>query len=174
MEKNIILCGFMGCGKTTVGRALAQKTGYRFVDMDGLIEKRQGKSVSEIFAQEGEAAFRRMETEIARELSAQSRLVVAAGGGALLNPENAALFRESGVIVLLDLPVEVLQERLKDDTNRPLLQRPGRNAVIRELYEKRIPLYRAAADLSVRADFPPGEAADRILATVLARDTKKP
>lgn len=174
MEKNVILCGFMGCGKTTVGRALAEKAGYRFADMDDLIEKEQGKSIARIFKEEGEAAFRRMETETARKLSAQSRLVVAAGGGALLNPENAALFRATGVIVLLDLPVEALQERLKDDTSRPLLQKPDRNALIRELYEKRMPLYRAAADLAICADFPPGEAADRILAAVLAQDAKKP
>ncbi|MFR1803448.1 MAG: shikimate kinase, partial [Faecalispora jeddahensis] len=84
MSGNIVLCGFMGSGKTTVGQVLAQKSGRRFFDLDQYIEQRQGKTISQIFADEGEQTFRRLETEAARKLSSQKDLVIATGGGAVL------------------------------------------------------------------------------------------
>ena len=147
-RKSIVLCGFMGCGKSTIGSLLARKMGMAFVDMDSYIEKKEGKSVSEIFAQSGEEHFRMLEREAAKELAGKKGLVIATGGGTLT-------FRENVDIVLLDLPVEAVEERLKYDTTRPLLARPDKSEVIRELYNKRLPLYREAADISVDASNSP-------------------
>lgn len=163
MKENLILCGFMGCGKTTVGRRLAALSGRELVDMDAYIEKEQGKTVQEIFAALGESAFRQMETDAARALSQKNGLVIASGGGTVLNPENVRLLRQSGKILLLDVPLAALQERLKSDTQRPLLQRPDRREFIAELHAKRMPLYEAAADLVVPAGAPGIVVARRIL-----------
>ena len=147
--KNIILCGFMGSGKTTVGRRLAQKTHMEFLDMDHYIEEREGRTIADIFAQDGEETFRRMETEAARELASRRGLIIASGGGTLLRLHNVKIFRKSGVTVLLDTPIGLIQERLKNDTVRPLLQKPNRKKVISDLYRKRLPAYCAAADIIV-------------------------
>lgn len=147
--KNIILCGFMGSGKTTVGRRIAQKARMEFVDLDQYIEARQERSIPDIFAQDGEESFRRMETEAAKELAGRRGLVIAAGGGTLLRAQNVQIFRNSGVTVLLDTPIWLIQERLKNDTGRPLLQKPNRRQLIANLYRQRLPAYCTAADLIV-------------------------
>lgn len=147
--KNIILCGFMGSGKTTVGRRLAQKAHMEFIDMDDYIKQREGRTITDIFAQDGEETFRRMETDAARELAGRRGLVIAAGGGTLLRAQNVKIFRKSGVTVLLDTPIGFIQERLKNDTARPLLQKPNRKKVVADLYRKRLPAYCAAADVIV-------------------------
>lgn len=154
MKQNLILCGFMGCGKSTVGRRLAQLSGREFVDMDAFIQAEQSMTIPEIFARQGEAAFRQMETEAARALSQKQGLVIACGGGTVLNPENVKLLRQGGVILLLDVPLPALQERLKNDTQRPLLQRPDRREFIESLHAQRMPLYHKAADLVVPAGAP--------------------
>ncbi len=146
-RKNIILCGFMGCGKSTIGNLLSRKMGMAFVDMDKYIEKKENKSVSQIFSDSGEEYFREKEREAARELAQKKGLIIAAGGGTLTFPENVAVLHQSGTIVLLDVPVEVVAERLKFDTTRPLLNRPDKNEAMKELYDKRLPLYREAADV---------------------------
>lgn len=146
--KNIVLCGFMGCGKTTVGRALAEKLGMQFIDMDEYIEQQAGMKVSEIFSSQGESAFRALETKTAAELSEKENLVISTGGGAVLNPENVEAFRSGGLILLLDVPLEVVRLRLDGDTTRPLLNRPDKDEAMLSLYESRLPLYRAAADLT--------------------------
>lgn len=155
MNGNIILCGFMGCGKSTVGLLLSRKLGMSFIDLDTYIEKKQGMSVSEIFAKFGEAYFRKAEKEAARELSEKNGLVIASGGGTVIDKENAEILRSSGKIVLLDLPVELISQRLEGDASRPLLQRPDKEKAMRELYEKRMPLYKAAADIVVDASAAP-------------------
>lgn len=152
---NIILCGFMGSGKTTCGRLLAEQLGRRFVDLDEFIEQRENRKVSEIFAQKGEQAFRRMESEAVRQLAAETGLVAAAGGGTLLQKENADALRANGIVVLLDASLETVRERLKNDTARPLLHRPGSRDAVGNLYRERLPLYRAAADFTVAADGAP-------------------
>ena len=149
---NIVLCGFMGSGKTSVGSRLAQTTGRTFVDMDRYIEHKEGMTVAEIFSVRGEAAFRAMEREAAKELSLQSGLIIATGGGALMNPENTAMLKENGVIVLLDASAEAIRERLSGDRSRPLLSGPDREEALRRLYSERTGAYRAAADLVVEAD----------------------
>ncbi|MBR2176411.1 MAG: shikimate kinase [Clostridia bacterium] len=148
-QKNIILCGFMGCGKSTVGSLLAKKNGMAFVDLDSYIEKKEGKTISEIFSDSGEAYFRALEREASKELSAKNGLVIAAGGGTLTFQENVDVLRENGKIVLLDIPVEVVAQRLVGDTTRPLLNRPDRDEAMKELYEKRLPVYRKAADVII-------------------------
>ena len=159
---NIVLCGFMGSGKTTVGKLLAARTGRRFVDTDDAVTEREGMSVTDIFAKHGEAYFRAREAEAVRELSLQSGLIVAAGGGTLLNAENARTFGANGVIVLLGASLAAVSSRLRGDASRPLLQRPDREEAMRALYEKRLPVYRAAAEFEVPADGTPEETADAV------------
>ncbi len=152
MKNNIVLCGFMGCGKTTVGKALAQRLNLQFVDSDTVIEQVQGKTVTEIFAQNGEAYFREIERNVIKSLVAKSGLVIATGGGAVLNPENVNALKTNGTVVFLDVSKNEVLKRLKDDTTRPLLQRPDRETAVDELLNARRPCYIAAADIAVNAD----------------------
>lgn len=146
---NIVLCGFMGCGKTTVGRNLARKTGRKFLDMDAYIENKAVMSVSEIFEKYGENGFRDMEHNACKELSDKQGLVIASGGGAFTFKRNIEAFKGKDIIVLLDVPLDIIKARLRNDKNRPLLQQPNRDEVIQELYNKRLPLYNDAADIIV-------------------------
>lgn len=150
----VVLCGFMGSGKTTVGRLLAERTGRRFVDLDRWIETQQGGSVARIFAEKGEPYFRELEKRAVRELSAQGGMVLAAGGGTLLDQENAAALRANGIVVFLDASLEAVKRRLKGDTARPLLRGGGESAV-EALYAARREQYAEAADLRVPADGTP-------------------
>ena len=155
MTNTIVLCGFMGSGKSNIGRRTAAKLGYEFIDMDGYIQKKYNKTISDIFRDSGENVFRRMETDAVRELAGRQKCVIAAGGGTVLRRENVELFRQNGCrIVLLDVPLAALQERLKNDTRRPLLQVEDRRSVIADLYQKRLPLYREAADVVFYAGWP--------------------
>ncbi len=165
-QKKIILCGFMGCGKSTVGTLLAKKTGMSFVDLDNYIEKQEKKTVSQIFADSGEEYFRKLERQAAKTLSEKKGVVIAAGGGTLTFPENVEALKKGGLIVLLDLPVETVAERLKNDTTRPLLNRPDKERAMKELYDKRLPLYRAAADIIVNADNSPMQVCKEIMAAI--------
>ena len=162
-KKNIILCGFMGCGKSTVGTLLAKKTGMAFVDLDSYIEKQENKTIARIFEESGEAHFRELEKQAARALSEKKGVVIAAGGGTLTFQENVDSLKNGGIIVLLDLPVETVAKRLKNDTTRPLLNRPDKDKAMKELYDKRLPLYRAAADIVVNADNSPMQVCKEII-----------
>jgi shikimate kinase len=124
---NIILTGFMGSGKSTVGRALARRLGWRFLDLDRAIARRAGRSVAAIFRARGEAAFRRMESRAIRSLKSLSRRVVATGGGAVVAPANRSALRAAGRVVYLNVPVRVLVRRLRKESGRPLLAEAGRN-----------------------------------------------
>ena len=150
--RNIILCGFMGCGKSTVGRRLSELTKRRFIDMDDWIVQKSGMSVSEIFSRLGEGEFRRYEADACRFLSRQQGLVIAAGGGALTFPENVDVLSKTGDIVLLDVPLDIIMKRIEGDRDRPLLARPDRNEAARALYDARMPLYRTAAGYTVNGD----------------------
>lgn len=159
----MILCGFMGCGKTSVGRRAAKLLGREFLDLDQYIEEREGMSVSEIFARYGETGFRQREAQAVWEAAGMSGLIIASGGGTVLFQKNVDAFHaRNGVVVFLDAPLAALQERLKNDKRRPLLQVPDRRRVIAELFEKRVPLYRAAADVIVDAGAPPVTVARRV------------
>ncbi|MCI8360374.1 MAG: shikimate kinase [Clostridiales bacterium] len=163
---NIVLCGFMGCGKTTVGKILAQQLDFAFVDMDAYIEEKAGMRVSDIFALQGEPAFRRMEAEACRALSERSGLVIATGGGALMQPENRQTLAAGGVIVLIEVRPETVAQRLRGDDSRPLLAGADtakeKENRIRELMEKRLPTYRQAAVLVVDGNRPARQVAAEI------------
>jgi shikimate kinase len=145
----LYLVGFMGCGKTTVGRLLADYLGWQFVDVDDDVERSEGVSISSIFETRGEAAFRRLETEAIRErVRAIKRgipTVMALGGGAFVEPVNFHLLKNNGATVWLDCPLELMEHRVACATNRPLARDPDRFAA---LYEARRPFY-ARADYRV-------------------------
>lgn len=142
---SVFLIGFMGTGKTSVGRALAARLGLRFLDMDDEIVARVGKPIPRIFAEDGEPAFRALEREVAREISRRPGLVVATGGGVVLNPDNTRDFAREGLVVCLTASLTTILRRVSGDTNRPLLaggdQEKQRKAA--ELLERRRPLYEA-------------------------------
>ena len=162
---NIILCGFMGSGKTSVGRRLAKLLDREFCDLDRFVEERAGMTVSQIFAQFGEEGFREREAQAVEEIAREKSLVVASGGDTVLFPRNVEGFhRGGGEILYLDVPLPALQERLKNDKRRPLLQKPNRRQVIADLYAQRCPLYQAAADRTIDAGAPAIVVARRIAA----------
>lgn len=152
MKNNIVLCGFMGCGKTTIGKALAKALSFSFVDSDAVIEQTAGKTITEIFAEHGEAYFRGIEKSIIKSLSQQKGLVIATGGGVMLKSENAEALKKTGSVIFLDVSKDEVLKRLENDTTRPLLQRPDRENAISELLIKRRPCYLDAADITVNAD----------------------
>ncbi len=167
--KNIVLCGFMGSGKTTVGKALSALTGMPFIDTDAYIEEQAGMSVSAIFEHEGEAGFRARERAACAALSLAGGYVLALGGGAVLNPDNVATLRRGGTVVLLDISVETVKSRLQDDTSRPLLQRPDRDATIDALFAARMPIYKQAADVIVDGEQQPDRVANEICRRITAQ-----
>ncbi len=163
---NIILCGFMGCGKSTVGKIAARKTGKKFVDMDRYIEEKEQMTVAEIFAAYGEEGFREREHAACRELAAQSGLIIAAGGGALTFARNVEVFRGRDTVVLLDVPLETIRFRLRHDTRRPLLQRPDKDEAMTELYNRRMPQYLSAADVVIKGEATPLNTAFKVINTL--------
>lgn len=150
---NVILIGFMGCGKSSVAVKLSYRMKQSMTDTDKLIEKKQGKTITEIFAQDGEEAFRDMETEALKSLKETAKnQIISVGGGLPVKEENRALMKEIGKVVYLRAKPETLYERVKDDTNRPLLQCDDPLQKIRTLLEERKDAYEAAADLVVDVD----------------------
>lgn len=166
---NIVLCGFMGCGKSTVGKNLARKSGRKFVDMDTYIEEKAGMTVSEIFEKHGENGFRDMEHEVCLELAEMNELVIASGGGAFTFERNVNAFKNKDIIVFLDVPIEVIKNRLKNDKTRPLLQRPDRDKAMKELFDKRYPIYKKAADIVVAGQHTPLKTAYQVIDAVESR-----
>ncbi|WP_347239573.1 shikimate kinase [Microcoleus sp. FACHB-68] len=160
---NLYLVGMMGAGKTTVGRILAKQLGYRFVDTDELVEQVAGQSIAEMFETEGEEAFRQTETKVLGEVAAYKKLVISTGGGIVLRQQNWS-YLHYGIVVWLDVPVEQLYERLRQDTTRPLLRDPDPLAKLHSLYESRQRLY-AQADVHIitGAGETPQQLAPRVL-----------
>lgn len=146
--RNLVLVGPMGAGKSSIGKRLAERFGLAFVDADRELEARTGVDVSTIFHCEGEAGFRSRESALLAELLAQDERLVATGGGAVLDPGNRALLRERGFVLHLHAGVDAQLARLARDRTRPLLQRPDREAVLRDMAHQRAPLYAEVADLS--------------------------
>ncbi|HET7558367.1 MAG TPA: shikimate kinase [Limnochordia bacterium] len=146
---NIVLIGFMGCGKSAVGRALARERALKFVDTDEEVERSAGKRISQIFAESGEAEFRRLEREAIGRVAALDELVIATGGGAVLDPENVRALKANGRLIWIDAPAGTLWQRVRRNRDRPLLQRPHPYETLKALYRERRPIYRAAADASV-------------------------
>ncbi len=156
----------MGCGKSTVGRNIARKTGKKFLDMDLYIEQKTGMTVSEIFEKYGESGFRDMEHEACVELSKMKDLIIASGGGAFTFERNVEVFKGKDTIVLLDVPLGVIKYRLRNDKTRPLLQRSDKDKAMQELYEKRLPLYKSAADVVVSGKNTPIKTAFSVIEAV--------
>lgn len=157
----IYLCGFMGCGKSTTGKLAAKALGLTFTDLDDYIVEKEGRTIPEIFAQDGEPYFRAAEAKYLKELSAQNTLV-ACGGGTILNDSTAALARENGTVIFLDIPFEVCYERIKDDTNRPLVVNNTKES-LEEIFNKRHDIYLKNSSVSVNADMSPIEVSEAIV-----------
>lgn len=150
MKDNIILIGFMGCGKSSVGIKLSYCLKRTIIDTDKWIEKKQRVTISEIFATKGEAAFRQMETDCLKELiETANRQVISVGGGLPMKEENHQLLRQLGKVIYLKITPEAIYERLKGDTTRPLLQVEDPMARIRELLSYRGPIYEKCADVII-------------------------
>jgi shikimate kinase len=178
VHRNIFLVGLMGSGKTTIGRSLAKRLNKQFIDSDHEIEARTGASIPLIFEIEGEASFRQREAEVIRDLTAQSDIVLATGGGAILKLENRAYLKERGTVIYLRASVNSILQRTSHDKNRPLLQTPDPRQRIEQLAREREPYYLEVADFVIetgrpnvqslvqaivsRLDAGPGEFADQI------------
>jgi len=141
---NISLVGFMGSGKTVVGRKLAEKMGYDLVDTDDMVEEAAGKKISELFEKEGEEKFRELERKAVKKAGEMDKVVVSTGGGVVLSPENLANLRKNGPIVLLKVSAEKAFERVKGEKHRPLLAVNDPLARMKELLEKRRTFYELA------------------------------
>ena len=141
MRENIVITGFMGSGKSIVAEELAQKLGMEFIDMDQIIEKGQGMSISDIFTRYGENYFRAQENKLVKELSQKENTVIATGGGTLLSADNTKMLSEKGEIICLYADSKVLYHRVKRKNNRPLLR--GENLLdrINQLVEERKKIY---------------------------------
>ena len=149
--KNIVLIGFMGTGKTSVGKALAPKLGLRVVDVDTHIESQEKNKISAIFSEKGEAYFRALEKNAVQELSRETGLVITTGGGVVLNPANLEALRERSVVIALLASPETIYERVKGSKHRPLLQKGEVRSEIDRLYQERASLY-SQADLKFDTD----------------------
>lgn len=152
LKEHIFLIGFMGCGKSTNARYLAKMTGAEQMEMDQKIVEDQGMAITEIFTRFGEAYFRDLETELIRSMKEMEPMVVSCGGGAVLREENVVLMKECGKIVLLTATPEAIYDRVKNSTDRPVLNGNMNVEYITELMEKRRPKYEAAADLVISTD----------------------
>lgn len=148
-NNNIFLVGLMGAGKTTIGRLLARRLNMTFIDSDHEIEARTGASIPWIFEIEGEPSFRRREADVIRDLTAQNGIVLATGGGAVLNPDSRKLLAERGTVVYLRASVNSILQRTAHDRNRPLLQTADPRRKLEDLTGQREPLYREIADLVI-------------------------
>lgn len=150
---NVILIGFMGCGKTTVGLRLSYRLRQPVIDTDKEIEKEEKRTISDIFATDGEGYFRDRETDCLKKLIENANnQIISVGGGLPMREENRKLLRELGQVFYLRAKGETIYERLKDDTTRPLLQGNDPLTKIRTLLEERDPYYRAAADVVITVD----------------------
>lgn len=166
LKRNVFLVGTMGAGKSSVGRRLAKALRAKFLDTDHVIEETTGVRIPVIFEHEGEEGFRRRESKVMRELALERNLVLATGGGAILKKENRKVLRRSGFVIYLCATPEHLYERTKHDTNRPLLQTSDPMQTIKDLMNKRDPLYRDVADMVL-------ETQDKPIYTVVKEIEKK-
>lgn len=163
-DMTIFLCGFMGCGKSTVGRLAAKKLGCGFYDTDDLIVEDQKMTIPEIFAQKGEPHFRKVEADIVRSMCGKPA-VVACGGGAMLNPDSAKAAAEAGAVVFLDVPFEVCYERICGDSNRPIAASSTREE-LEKRYNDRRTVYAAHSTVRIDCSGSPIEVAEQIVSSV--------
>ena len=150
---NIILIGFMGSGKSTVGIKLSYRLRHAMEDTDKLIEKEEGRTISEIFATDGEAYFRNLETECLKKLiQTANQKIISVGGGLPIREENHALLKKLGTVVYLRAKAETIYERVKHDTSRPLLQGDDPKGKIKTLMAQRADIYEKASDVIIDVD----------------------
>ena len=145
-KRNIYLCGFMATGKSSVGKRLAARPHYEFLDMDTAIETESGMTIPQIFSTQGESAFRALESRMVARVAGKTGLVVATGGGAIVNPQNLELLKRSGVIITLTADIPTILQRVGSGDDRPMLRDGDRVERIRTLLEQRAEAY-AKADI---------------------------
>lgn len=141
-DANLYLVGFMGTGKSTVGRQVAKQLGFRFLDSDHEIERAQGKPVSRIFAEDGEPRFRELERQFVEEGHPAERCVIACGGGLVVQPGMLELLQRRGIVICLHAPIETILQRTMHTNHRPLLQVDDREQRLRDLFAQREAIYR--------------------------------
>lgn len=164
MNDNIFLIGFMGAGKSTIARLLTKATGKKLVEMDARIVEEQGMSINDIFAQYGESRFRDIESQLILTIGDEGNTIVSCGGGVVVRPENTEFMKKNGKIVFLAATPETIYNRVKDGTDRPILNGHMNVEYIAELMEKRRALYEAAADIRIDTD---GKTAQQICDEIL-------
>ena len=165
--RNLVLIGFMGSGKSSVGREIARRGCFRFFDTDAIIRHKYGKSISEIFSDRGEAAFRDEEHSLLKGLRNSRGIILATGGGIVLQPRNLPLLRQLGVVVWLTADEQTLWLRVRQNPTRPLLQTENPRETLRKLSSERAAIYRSIADLTVDSTgLSHAEVADKILSSV--------
>ena len=162
-DANLYLVGFMGTGKSTVGRQVAKQLGFRFLDSDHEIERLQGKPVSRIFAEEGEPRFRELEREFIEEGHPVDRCVIACGGGLVVPPGMLELLRSKGVVICMHAPIETILQRTMHTNHRPLLQVDDREQRLRDLYAQREAIYRRTGTMVLTDSRPLREIAGHVL-----------
>ena len=146
LARPVFFVGFMGAGKTSVSRRLARLCGIASIDMDSYIERREGRRIRDIFAEDGEGRFRDLETQVLREMTQGDPALVSCGGGVVLRPENRAILREGGFVVFLKVQADEAKSRISDPSTRPLL---GDAEAARKTNAERLPLYEEVADATV-------------------------
>ena len=164
MSETVYLCGFMGCGKTTSGKLLAEELNLPYYDMDEYIECALGMSIPDIFEEKGEEYFRRRETEAVAALGEKGG-VIACGGGAMLREINAETARRSGRVIFIDTPFELCWQRISGDKGRPIVMRNTKES-LEIIYDERYPLYKANSDACVSGEGTPAEIVERLKAIV--------
>ena len=160
MTKTVFLCGFMGCGKSTVGKVAAGMLGVQFVDLDEFIEQQQEMSIPVIFSKKGEEFFRDCETKAIKDFDGKGA-VVATGGGALLREENAEAAQAAGVVIFIDTDFETCYERIKDDPHRPIAYNSTKQQ-LKDRFEQRRPLYEAHSQFTIDGALSPAMMAKQI------------
>ncbi|HAP02831.1 MAG TPA: shikimate kinase [Lachnospiraceae bacterium] len=166
----IYLIGFMGTGKTTTGRKLSKLTGKKLLDTDELIVEQEGRSISQIFAEDGEAGFREIETGVFKKLSTEEKeYIISCGGGAPLRETNVSYMKKNGVVIRLTATAETVYERVKNNTSRPLLKSPDPMQRIVSLMGEREEAYSSAADITIKTD---GKTPDQVASEILSTLTK--
>ncbi len=165
MKDNIILIGFMGSGKSLIGRLLADKLSYRFMDMDEKIEEQENCSISEIFTKSGEAFFRELETNFLKQLKLNSKTVLATGGGIILKEENVKQLKALGTVLFLHADFNHIIKNLKEDTTRPLLMGDDKEMTIKRLLDEREGIYLSSADVIIQTS---GKTPDHIINEILS------
>ncbi len=163
MKTNIVIIGFMGAGKSEIGKALAARVGMKYIDTDSIIGSEEGRSISDVFEKDGETYFRNLETKLLDKLSGTTNHVISTGGGMVLREENVKKLKSFGPLVLLTSKPEIIEKRLSAVSDRPLLNVPDPGAKIREMLKARNPVYNHVADFTVdTSEISIDEAVDRI------------